>query len=167
MRAAAAVGGIETARASVRGNRTFLAQAVRYLVTEAGIRQFLDIGTGIPSADNVADIRAHARARRAGRLCRQRSDRARLRARAAAQHAGGVACVHRGRPAPEPEDILRRASATRLDLDEPVGLILVAVLHHITADQDPYGLVARLVDALASGSYSSSPSWRATCTARA
>ena len=151
MRAAAAVGGIETARASVRGNRTFLAQAVRYLVTEAGIRQFLDIGTGIPSADNVADV-AHTLAPDA-RVVYVDNDPIVL----AYAHEllrstpEGTAAYIEG-DLREPEDILRRASAT-LDLDEPVGLILVAVLHHITDDQDPYGLVARLVDALASGSY--------------
>ena len=51
--AGAAVGGIEVAKASVRSNRVFLGQAIRYLAAEAGIRQFLDIGTGIPNDDNV------------------------------------------------------------------------------------------------------------------
>ena len=51
--AGAAVGGIEVARASVRSNRVFLGQVVRWLAGPAGIRQFLDIGTGIPNDDNV------------------------------------------------------------------------------------------------------------------
>ena len=49
-------GGLEGARANVRANRRFLGRAVRYLAREAGVRQFLDIGTGVPSADNVHAI---------------------------------------------------------------------------------------------------------------
>src|SRR5918995_3861069 len=52
-RAGAAVGGIDVARSSVRSNRAFLRQAARYLASEAGVHQFLDIGTGIPSVGNV------------------------------------------------------------------------------------------------------------------
>src|SRR5262245_49961805 len=50
---AATVGGLDVARASVRSTRVFLGQVIRYLAGEAGVRQFLDIGTGIPNADNV------------------------------------------------------------------------------------------------------------------
>jgi S-adenosyl methyltransferase len=58
--------------ADVRANRAFLARAVRYLATERGIRQFLDIGTGLPTASNTHEVAQAARPRRPGRLRRQR-----------------------------------------------------------------------------------------------
>ena len=149
MRAAAAVGGIETAGLGCAATaRSWPRRCATWSPRPASASSSTSARAS-PAPTTSPTSRTLAPDAR--RLRRQRSDRARLRARVAAQHAGGTAAYIEG-DLREPEDVLRRASAT-LDLDEPVGLILVAVLHHITDDQNPYGLVARLVDALASGSY--------------
>ena len=86
-------------RDKARACRAFLARTVRYLAGEAGIRQFLDIGTGLPTANNTHEV---AQARRPGvadRLRRQRPAGAGARPRAADQHAGGRHRLHRRRPA--------------------------------------------------------------------
>jgi S-adenosyl methyltransferase len=143
-------GGIATARAEVRANRDFLVRAVRYLAAEVGVRQFLDIGTGIPNDDHV-----HAVAQSIApesRIVYVDYDPTVL------AHAdqllrgteGTTAYVHGDLR--EPEAILERAAAT-LDLSRPVALVLVGILYLIGDDDDPHGIVRRLVDALPSGSH--------------
>jgi hypothetical protein len=85
---------VENARAS----RAFLVRAVRYLAGEAGIRQFLDIGTGLPTANNTHEV-AQQVAPEPHRLRRQRPRRAGARPRPADQHSRGCHRLHRRRPA--------------------------------------------------------------------
>jgi S-adenosyl methyltransferase len=144
-------GGLETASIGVRANRAFLGHAVRTLVGDVGIRQFLDLGTGIPGDDNV-----HAVAQRQApesRVVYVDHDPVVL------AHAHALLrSTTEGRTAyvdgdlRDPETILQRAAAT-LDFDRPVGLMLVAVMHYLVDDDKPYEVMHRLVEAVPSGSY--------------
>jgi len=134
-----------------RMNRAFLARAVRYLVTECGIRQFLDIGTGIPSAGNTHEV-AQAIAPQA-RVVYVDNDPivlAHARALLTGTPEGPVAYLDadlRGTG-----EVLAAAART-LDLSQPVALMMLMVLHMIPDADDPHGIVARLLDALPPGSY--------------
>lgn len=150
-RAGAAVGGIDVARASVRSNRAFLIQVVRYLAGEVGVTQYLDLGTGIPTEDNVH------------RVAQQAAPEARIvyvdhdpivlaHAHQLLQGTAPGATEFIQGDIHDPDAIVERASAT-LDFGRPVAVILNAVLHHFPDSDDPYGIVARLVDAVPSGSY--------------
>lgn len=143
--------GTDTARGDVRANRAFLGRAVRCLVDEAGISQFIDIGTGIPTADNTHQVAQ--RAAPESRIVYVDNDPvvlAHAHELLAGQPQGATAYIHGDLR--QPEHILRQAAET-LDLTRPVGLMLVAVLHFINHDEDPYGIVSRLVDVVPSGSY--------------
>jgi hypothetical protein len=148
--AGAAVGGIDVARASVRSNRMFLAQVVRYLAGPARMRQFLDIGTGIPNGDNVHTV-ARAVAPDA-RVVYVDNDPIVLAYAHELLTVAPDATAYIHGDLLQPEDILDR-SAELLDLDEPVAVVLNAVLHHIPGGADPHGVVARLMDGVAPGSY--------------
>ena len=140
-------------RTQVRAQRAFLGRAVRFLTREAGIRQFLDIGTGIPSAGNVHDV-AQEIAPSSGVLYVDNDPIVLVHARAlmAGAPEGRVAFIQADLR--EPEAILADpAVAATLDLERPVGLVLVGVMHHLRDDDDPRRIVATLVDALAPGSY--------------
>jgi SAM-dependent methyltransferase len=145
---AAAVPGV--ARAA-RENRSFLGRAVRFLASRHGISQFLDIGTGLPTrehvhqvarrvvpearvvyADNDPVVVAHARALLAGR--------------------SGIAAVTGD--VRYPRDLLASpAVRDTLDLTRPVAVLMVAVLHFVADDDDPWAAVRCLVDHLAPGSF--------------
>jgi trans-aconitate methyltransferase len=149
-RAAAAVGGLDVARASVQANRAFLGEAVRFLVEE-GIGQFLDVGTGIPGPGHVHRVAGEAVPD--ARIVYVDNDPivlAHAHALLDGDHDGATAYIEGDLR--DPEDILARA-ATTLDLGAPVGVILGAVLHHLPDHEDPRGLVARLLDPLVPGSY--------------
>jgi hypothetical protein len=142
-----------SARTAARENRAFLGRAVRYLVSEAGIRQFLDVGTGLPAANNVHEV---AQAVRPDcRVVYTDSDPLVLvhaRALLTSSPAGRTAYIDADLR--EPEKILAsQAVADILDLAEPVALILVAVLHFVSDADNAAGSVAALLDALPSGSY--------------
>ena len=140
-------------RTAVRENRAFLGRAVRYLAAEAGIRQFLDIGAGLPSAGNVHEV-AQAVAPDS-RVVYVDNDPIVL------AHAGALlASAPSGRTAyldadlRDPEQILASPAVARtLDLTRPVALMLVAVLHFVVDADDPARLVGTLLGALAPGSY--------------
>jgi hypothetical protein len=144
-------GGIETARANARAQRAFLGRAVRYLAGDVGLRQFLDIGTGIPNADNV-----HAVAQQVApeaRIVYVDNDpvvlaNAHTLLRGTPQ--GSTAYINGD--ARKPGGILADAAAT-LDLARPVAVIMVGILHVISDKDDPYGIVRALLDPLPSGSY--------------
>jgi hypothetical protein len=144
-------GGLDGARANARANRRFLGRAVRYLATEAGVRQFLDIGTGGPNADNVHAV-AQAEAPECRIVCVDNDPIVLAHAHTlmASTPEGAAAFVHGNLR--DPEGILAAAAST-LNLDEPVAVMLVAILHFLTAADDPYGIVARLKDATAPGSF--------------
>lgn len=150
-RATAPAGGIEKARRSIRANRRFLGRAVRYLAREAGIRQFLDIGTGMPSADNVHGVAlAEAPDSRVVYVDNDPVVTAHARVLLRNLPAGAARYVHGDLR--DPEGILSSAAAT-LDLRQPLAVMIVALLHQFPDQEDPWDLVSRYVDAVAPGSY--------------
>jgi len=148
---AAHPGGVETARINARAQRAFLVRAVRYLAEEVGIRQFLDIGTGIPNADNVHAVAQQVASE--SRIVYVDNDPIVL------AHAHtllkstpeGITAYIDG-DLRHPARILAEASAT-LDLSQPVGVILVGILHIVRDDADPAAIVSTLLDAVAPGSH--------------
>jgi hypothetical protein len=147
----ATAGGVDLARKRVRANRDFLGRAVRYLAGEAGIRQFLDLGTGIPNKDNI-----HGVAQATAPDCRivyvdhdpvVLAHAHTLRASTSEGKASfifGDICDH--------ERILTQAAET-LDFSQPVAVVIVGVLHHFRDTDDPKSMVRRYLDAVPSGSY--------------
>lgn len=140
-------------RIAVRENRAFIGRAVRYLVAEAGIRQFLDIGTGLPTANNVHDVAQAVEP--SARVVYADNDPlvlAHARALLTSSAEGRTAYIHADLR--DPAAILS-APAVRevLDFDQPVALMMAAVLHFISDEFKPAAIVATLLDALAPGSY--------------
>ena len=139
------------AAVAARENRAFLARAVRFLCQEAGIRQFIDIGAGLPAggsvheitegavppprvvyADNDLMVLRHADALIGGRL--------------------NVEAVHADLR--QPRWLLTQPAVQRvIDLSQPVAILLVAVLHFLSGQEDPHAVVNYLKDQVAPGSY--------------
>ena len=144
---------VPTIRTGARENRAFLARAVRYLVAEAGIRQFLDIGTGLPSASNVHEVaQSIAPECRVVYVDNDPVVLTHARALLASAPAGRVAYI--GADLREPEKILADpAVAATLDFTRPLGLMLVGILHFLPDSERPGVIVRTLLDALAPGSY--------------
>jgi hypothetical protein len=142
---------LEESRADIRANRSFLGRAVRYLATEVGVRQFLDLGTGIPNEDNV-----HAVAQLAApdaRIVYVDNDPVVLaHAHTLVKSTAEGAAAYIDGDLTDPPTVLKRAGAT-LDLTRPVAVLLVSLLHLVPDEADPYRIVAGYVDALPSGSY--------------
>jgi SAM-dependent methyltransferase len=140
-----------TARLGARQNRAFLGRAVRHLAGEAGVRQFLDIGTGLPTRDNVHNVAQ--RIAPGSRIVYADNDPLVLaHARALLTSTPEGATDYVDADVREPDAILERASRT-LDFNEPVALLLLAVLHFVPDGDDLHGIVAKLVERLAPGSY--------------
>jgi S-adenosyl methyltransferase len=141
------------ARVVSQQNRAFMIRATRHLAREAGVRQFLDIGTGIPTSPNLHEVAQGIDPR--ARIVYADNDPivlAHARALLTSKPEGRTAYldadlrdVHRILNAPE-----LRAT---LDLSQPVALSLIAILHFFPDSDDPYGIIRRLLDALAPGSY--------------
>jgi hypothetical protein len=144
---------VPNARTGARENRAFLGRAVRYLVAEAGIRQFLDIGSGLPTASNVHEVaQSIAPESRVVYMDNDPIVMAHGRALLTSHPAGRTAYIQADLH--DPDDILRQPAVRgTLDFTRPVALMLVAVLHFFPDDQDPAGIVAALLDALPAGSY--------------
>jgi hypothetical protein len=139
------------ARDGVRENRVFLRNVVRYLVGEVGIRQFLDIGTGLPTQQNVHQV-AQAVAEDARVVYVDNDPVVCVHGRVLLADTDAVAMVEADLR--QPERILNDPATLRLiDFSQPVVVLLVAILHFISDEEDPYTLVARLRDAMAPGSY--------------
>jgi SAM-dependent methyltransferase len=138
-------------RSIALANRAFLQRAVRFLAGEAGIRQFLDIGTGIPSAGNVHEVAG--RAAPGARVVYVDNDPiVHVHANALLTGTGTTSIVLADLR--DPGAILAHPEVRKLiDFAEPVALLLVAILHFIKDEEDPAGIVATLRDALAPGSY--------------
>ena len=135
----------------MQSNRAFLARAVPFLTGEAGVRQFLDIGTGIPAASNTHEVAQHEAPDT--RIVYADNDPIVLtHARALLTSTPEGACAYIQADLRDPEAVLAQAAQT-LDFSQPVALMLLAVLQFIGAGEDPYALVSRLVDALAPGSF--------------
>jgi SAM-dependent methyltransferase len=140
-------------RTAALENRRFLHRAVRFLAEEAGVRQFLDIGTGIPTSPNVHEI-AQAVAPSSRIVYADNDPIVLAHARALLTSAPEGVTAYLDADLREPDRILGDPELRgTLDLTRPVALMLVAVLHFVLDDRDPYGIVNQLVDALAPGSY--------------
>jgi S-adenosyl methyltransferase len=144
-------GGLDGVRADVRTHRATLGRIVRYLVHDAGIRQFLDIGTGIPKENNVHEV-----AQREVPECRivyvdndpivlaHAHQLLRSTPEGATRYIYGD--LH------EPQAILQDAAQT-LDFSRPTAVMLFGILHFFSDDDDPRGAVRELMSPLAPGSY--------------
>ncbi len=134
-----------------RENRSFMHRATRMLA-ERGIRQFLDIGTGIPTRPNLHEV-----AQRVAPECRvvyvDNDPLVLAHAQALLDSSPEGRTAYIRADANEPESILSAPALTEtLDLTEPVALSLNAIVHFLPDDRDPHGLIGRLLDALPSGS---------------
>jgi SAM-dependent methyltransferase len=137
-------------RAIARANRAFVGRAVRFLAA-AGIRQFLDIGSGIPTQGNVHEVAQ--RADPAARVAYVDIDPVAI-AHSKAILSGNDNATIIDADLRDPEKILAHPATQRLiDFGQPAGLLIVAMLHFISDAEDPWRLVAALRDALAPGSY--------------
>jgi len=134
-----------------RTSRAFLARTVRYLAAEAGIRQFLDIGTGLPTHDNTHEV-----AQRVAPECRivyvDNDPLVLVHARALLTSSPEGACDYIDADLRDPAAILSAAART-LDFTQPIALMLMQILGHITDDEQAYAIVRQLVAALPPGSY--------------
>ena len=139
-------------RLAVRENRRFMQRAVRHVVGEGGIRQILDIGTGLPTEPNVHQIaRAVAPGTRVAYVDNDPIVSAHARSLLGDGDTDTSVVLGDLR---DPRAVLDHPDVRRvIDFDEPVGLLLVAILHFITDAEDPAGIVATLRDALPTGSY--------------
>jgi hypothetical protein len=135
----------------IRANREFLGRAVRYLVAEGGIRQFLDLGTGIPSANNTHEV-AQAVAPESRIVYVDNDPIVLAHARALLASTPEGACAYLDADLRDPAPILEQAART-LDFSKPVAVLFIGVLHLVADEEDPYGIVARTVAATAPGSY--------------
>ena len=130
-------------RYRVRANRAFLGRAARYLAAEAGLRQFLDIGTGIPAAGNTHEVAQRA-APDARVVYVDNDPIVLLHAEALLRSSPEGATDYVQADLRDPGMILDRA-ATLLDFGQPVAVMLLGVLHLIQDAEDPWGIVARLM----------------------
>jgi trans-aconitate methyltransferase len=133
---------------AARANRAFLGRAVRFLAAEAGIRQFLDIGTGIPSADNTHEV-AQGVAPQSRVVYVDNDPIVLAHARALLTSAPEGRTAYLDADANDPDTILERAAGA-LDFSQPVAIMLLSVLQVI---KDPYALTSRLLHAVLPGSY--------------
>jgi hypothetical protein len=140
-------------RKAARESRRFLRSGVEFLVTDAGIRQFLDIGTGLPTADNTHQV-AQAIAPESRIVYVDNDPLVLVHARALLNGTpqGRTSYLHADLR--DPDAILRNAEVTgTLDMSQPVAVVLIAVLHFIHGTGAAKPIVDRLMNALPSGSY--------------
>lgn len=149
--AEAGVRAFPAAVASMRSNRAFLARVVAYLAAERGIRQFLDIGTGLPAADNIHEV-----AQKIAPECRvayvDNDPLVLLHANVLMSSTEPGAIVYIDADLRDPERILEMASGL-LDYSQPTAVLLFGILHFIPDEESPYLIVDRLMEAMPTGSY--------------
>ncbi|MFD6281787.1 SAM-dependent methyltransferase [Streptomyces sp. NPDC060209] len=134
-----------------RDQRAFLARAVRFLTEEAGIRQFLDIGTGLPTANNTHEVAQWVAPE--SRIVYVDNDPLVLtHARALLTSTPEGACAYVDADVRDTGRVIEEAGRT-LDLHRPVGLTLLGIMGQLPDDEDPWALVAGLLAALPSGSF--------------
>ncbi|GAA3305351.1 SAM-dependent methyltransferase [Dactylosporangium vinaceum] len=140
-------------RTTALENRYFLQRAVRFLAGEANVRQFLDIGTGIPTADNTHEVAQSVAP--SSRIVYVDNDPIVLtHARALLTSTPEGATAYIDADLRDPRTILDDESLRKtLDFNQPVALMLIAIVHFLFDEDKPYELVKTLVDALPSGSY--------------
>ena len=140
-------------RTAARENRAFMQRAVRFLAGEAGVRQFLDIGTGLPTANNVHDV-AQAVAPESRIVYVDNDPLVLTHARALLTSSPEGATAYIDADVREPKQILDNAAVREtLRWSEPVALLLVAILHFVEDTEDPWGIVRELVAELPPGSF--------------
>jgi S-adenosyl methyltransferase len=134
-----------------RAGRYFLARAVRYLAGEAGVRQFIDVGTGLPAADNTHEV-----AQRVAPECRvvyvDNDPLVLAHAQALLTSSPEGACGYIGADMRDTERILAGAART-LDVSRPVAVLFIGVLGHVAGYEEARSVVTRLLGALPAGSY--------------
>jgi hypothetical protein len=149
--AQAVVAARPTVTRDVRANRAFMRRAVAYLAAEAGMRQFLDIGTGIPTSPNVHEVVQDIAP--AARIVYVDNDPVVLtHAKALLTSSPHGAAAFVDADLRDPDEIVRQAGRT-LDLSQPVAVVTAAVLHLISDEDAPSAIIARLMDAVPPGSY--------------
>jgi hypothetical protein len=144
---------IPSGRVGAREQRAFLGRAVRYLAGEAGIRQFLDIGTGLPTADNVHEVaQVIAPSARVVYVDNDPLVLAHARALLTSSAEGRTAYIHADLRSP---DAILSSPVVQgvLDFSQPVALMLVGILHFLEDKDEPEAIIATLLDALPPGSY--------------
>jgi O-methyltransferase involved in polyketide biosynthesis len=137
--------------ATARQDRGFLRRAVRHLVAEAGIRQFLDIGTGLPTVDNTHEV-AQRIAPESKIVYVDNDPLVLAHARALLTSAPEGATDYLDADIRDPDTILRGAART-LDFSRPVAVMMLGIVHFVLDDDHALALVRRYVDALPAGSY--------------
>jgi hypothetical protein len=138
---------VENARAS----RAFLGRAVTYLAGEAGVRQFLDIGTGLPTANNTHEI-AQAVAPDCRVVYVDNDPIVLVHARALLTSSPEGATDYIDADLRDPDKIVQGAAQT-LDFSQPIAIMLMGILGHIAGDREAQSIVQRLMGAVCSGSY--------------
>ncbi|MFI6625411.1 SAM-dependent methyltransferase [Streptomyces sp. NPDC050528] len=134
-----------------RLQRRFLVRAVRYLAEDAGIRQFLDIGTGLPTVDNTHEV-AQRIAPESRIVYVDNDPLVLVHAQALLTSAPEGACAYVDADVRDPERILEAAAQT-LDFGKPIALTMLGILGQIPDSDEPEAVVARFLDALPPGSY--------------
>ena len=144
---------IPSARVGAREQRAFLGRVVRYLAAEAGIRQFLDIGTGLPTTENVHEVaQAIVPSARVVYVDNDPLVLAHARALLNSSPQGRTAYIHADLRSPA--EILAAPVVTEvLDFSQPVALMLVGILHFLEDKDEPERIIGTLLDALPPGSY--------------
>jgi hypothetical protein len=137
--------------AGVRANRAFLRRAVQYLAGEAGIRQFLDIGTGLPTAENTHEV-AQAIAPESRIVYVDNDPIVLAHARALLTSTAQGATAYVDADARDTGKILE-AAAKVLDFSQPIAVMSLLVLQYVPDEDHPEEIVSRLMDAVPSGSY--------------
>jgi hypothetical protein len=138
-------------RRGVRENRALLGRMVRYLAGEAGIRQFLDIGTGLPTKQNLHEV-AQEVAPNSRVVYVDNDPIVMVHARALLQSSPQGVTKYVQADLQDPDKIVKGAEQT-LDFSEPIAVTMLMILMLIHDADDPYGIVRRLMDAVPSGSY--------------
>ena len=135
----------------VQAQRKFLASAVRYLVTQAGVRQFLDIGTGLPVANNTHEV-AQSLAQDSRVVYVDNDPMVLAHSRALLTSTPEGACAYLDADIRDTDSVLHAASGL-LDFSQPIAVILVGILHLIPDSSDPAAITAQLIEAVSAGSW--------------
>ena len=136
---------------TVRANRAFLRRAVRYLARDAGIRQFLDIGTGLPAAGSTHQVAQDIAP--SAKVAYVDNDPVVLsHARALLKSSPAGQCAYINADLRDAGTVMREAAAT-LDLAQPVAVLILATMQYIPDADQPHAITARLMDAVAPGSF--------------
>jgi hypothetical protein len=144
---------VPSGRIGAREQRAFLGRTVRYLAGEAGIRQFLDIGTGLPTTDNVHEVaQAIVPSARVVYVDNDPLVLAHARALLTSSAEGRTAYIHADLRSPG-EILSSPVVREVLDFSQPIALMLVGILHFLADKDEPEQIIAALLDALPPGSY--------------